>query len=158
MATYEFVIKNESGGPPSPTAPDGTPKKQKNQNTDGINPRRAAIASYGIAKQVANTLYTHHVNTVELRTGNSEYQQRLQFHKDIMDRSVNILESIAAGAIIGGGVPGALIGAATSISMMGIQVAQNSDRIITQQSLENISIGLANVRAGAMEDRQGRNS
>lgn len=158
MATYEFIIKNDaSEGSKSPTAPQDTPQKPKGTNNDGISPRKAAMASYGIAKQVINSVYTHQVNTTELRTGNSEYQQRLQFHKEIMDRAFGIGESIAMGAILGGGVPGALIGAATSVTMMGVQIAQKADRIATQQSVENISIGLADVRAGAMGDRQGRN-
>jgi hypothetical protein len=157
MATYEFIIKNESSDVvKSPTAPQATPKKSKAPSNEGISPRKAAIASYGIAKQIINSVYTHQVNTTELRTGNSEYQQRLQFHKDLMDRAFNLGESLVAGFMLGGGV-GALIGAATSVTMMGVQIAQKADRIATQQSVENISIGLADVRAGAMGDRQGRN-
>lgn len=158
MATYEFIIKNESGGgSSSPTAPDGTPKKPKGTKSEGVDPRKVAMASYGIAKQVGMSLWTHEVNMVELRTGNAEYQQRLQFQKDVISRGFNIVESIALGFAVGHGV-GAIIGAATSIGMMGIQLAQNIDRIETSKSVENISIGLADVRAGAMENRQGRNS
>ena len=161
MATYEFIIRNEteSGGGGSPMAPTSAPTNNPKSSGGGSSFKSVAkkmVAAYGIAKSFADTTITHRINTVSLRTGNEELQQRYQFAYDIGKRALGIVESIAMGAMFGGAA-GALIGAATSVAMTGVQIAQRAEEINLSRTAENISIDMANIRAGSMNDRQGRN-
>lgn len=95
----------------SPVSNSSAEKKKDNAITkDAAQKVGAAVAIYKTAKGFAQQLITHQVSTIELRTGASEYQQKMQFMYNIGNSALGILESIALGAAVGGGAPGALVG------------------------------------------------
>lgn len=147
MATYEIIIRNGAGDGASVSAPtlesDGKKKKE-----DGINIKGKAVAAYGIAKRAVTMQISHSVNTVNLRTGHAELQQKEQFMYDLGTRAFNIAESIAMGAILGGGVGGAIVGAVTGLAFQGIQISQQMEERQWRMQEESIGISLANIRAG----------
>lgn len=147
MATYEFIIRNGTGSGEKVSAPssEGTGTKEK---PDGINYKTKAVAAYGIAKRAITMSVSHQVNTVALRTGHAELQQKQQFINDVAMRSFNIVESIAMGALIGGGVGGAIAGAVTGLAFQGIQITQQLEERQWKMQEESIGISLANIRAG----------
>ena len=153
MAEYIIRILNDGAdgnAPEMAPTPEGTntPANEKNRSV-----AKTVFASYAIAKKVVQPLLAHQVNTVSLRTGAEEYQQRQQLIYDVASRGFSIAESVAAGALIGGGVPGALIGLVAGLGMQGIQIMTQADTLRLKQTEESINIGFANIRAGALGSR-----
>lgn len=144
MATYEWIIRNGADNSTQITAPstENTGKK-----TDGIPSFMKPAAVYGIAKRAVTMGINHRVNTVELRTGHAELQQRYQLINDIATRSFNFIESIAVGFAVGN-VAGAAIGAVTSLAFQGIQISQQLEERQWRMQEESVGISLANIRAG----------
>ena len=160
MATYEFIIKNETdaGGSGSPTAPTSAPTTNpKNSSNPSFKPVvKKAVAAYGIAKSFADTVATHQHNMISLRTGQEEYQQKVQFTYGHVKAMAGFIENVAVGFMLGNGV-GAVVAAATSATMLGVQYLQKAEELSISRTVENVSIDMANIRAGSMNDRQGRN-
>ena len=146
MATYEWIIRNGANSSTRISAPstESTGKK-----TESVPSFMKPATVYGIAKRAVTMGINHRVNTVELRTGHAELQQRQQMINDIATRSFNFVESIAAGFLVSGGNPvGAAIGAVTSLAFQGIQISQQLEERQWRMQEESIGISLANVRAG----------
>lgn len=153
MAEYIIRILNDGADGQTPKispTPEGS-NKATTENT--FNPWKPVFASYAIAKKVVQPLLAHQVNTVSLRTGAEEYQQRQQLIYDVASRGFSVAESVAAGALIGGGIPGALIGLVAGLGMQGIQIMTQADTLRLKQTEESINIGFANIRAGALGSR-----
>lgn len=92
---------------------------------------------------------SYEISTVSLRTGKTEYQQRLQFAYDMGSKVVGLAENMITGFLISGGNPiGAVIGAGVSVIQTAVQYAQAQNTLNLENSKESISIGLQNVRAG----------
>lgn len=159
MASYEIILRNktsDAGSSSSAASPRGNTKKTVPDTAPPPIRQLAGMgAAYGIAKSAMSKIVTHTINTVSLRTGQTEYQQRLQFQYEIASRGFNILESVVVGAMVGN-APGAILGAATSLGSALHDLYNRSDTLRISRNLENISIGLADIRAGARADRQGR--
>lgn len=148
MATYEIVLRNETAEGEKISAPskDSTGAKIKAPSANGKQAISAA-AAYGIAKRAVTMAVSHQVNTVELRTGHAELQQRQQMISDIASRSFNVIESIAVGFAVGN-VAGAAVGAVTSLAFQGIELAQQMEERQWRMQEESIGISLANIRSG----------
>ncbi len=157
MAEYTITIKNATGdgGSPGVAASVSAPKNSNSTAKEELSPIKP-MAALGIAKQVATTVISHNVNTVALRTGQEELQQRMQFRWEMTQKGASLLGSVAVGAMTGG-LAGAVVGAGVSVMMTALDYAQRSNEINLNRTAENISIDMANTRAGAMDDRQGRN-
>ena len=110
------------------------------------------IVSGATAIAVADKLISYEVNSVSLRTGATEYERKLQFGYSTFKQTVLPL---AIGAATGG-LPGAVIGGLFSLAMQGISWTQNAQTIRYNQNLEDISIGMANIRAGVTGSRSNR--
>lgn len=92
---------------------------------------------------------SYEISTVSLKTGRAEYQQRLQFAYDVAGKVAGLGENIALGFLLSGGNPlGAVVGAAVSLVHTAVTYAQNSNTINLNKNLENVSIGLMDIRAG----------
>ena len=138
----------------SPVSNSSAEKKKDNAITkDAAQKVGAAVAIYKTAKGFAQQLITHQVSTIELRTGASEYQQKMQFMYNIGNSALGILESIALGAAVGGGAPGALVGALVGIAGQAISYAQAQNVIDLNRTLESMTITQNNVRAGTANRR-----
>lgn len=152
MAQYEIVLKNQTRQPKkSPISGDTKEVKVGNKSQIGSETGRSStlekVISYGVVKSFAQQILQHRVNTVELRTGSAELQQKISFAYQIGNQALSIIESVAVGAMVGG-LPGAIVGAVASVSHTLIGYVQNAQKIRWQGELENISNTLINVRAG----------
>ena len=106
--------------------------------------------AYTGIKQIAESYITYNLSTVNLRTGASEYSQKLQFAYNEGSQALSAVGSVAMGAAVGGvvGAAVAAVGVGISYLMKFIGYAQNAARLETEQNLESISIGFASTRAG----------
>lgn len=150
MAQYEIVLKNKSNRTKkSPISGDTKEAKSasKSQGEIDTNTSLKGMISYGTAKSFVSQILQHRVNTVELRTGSTELQQKISFAYQIGNQALSIIESVAVGAMVGN-LPGAIMGAVAGVTHTLIGYAQNAQRIRWQGELENISNTLINVRAG----------
>ena len=87
------------------------------------------------------------IGTVALRTGNHEMQARMQTAYDIGSQAFGMVESIAIGAMTGGGW-GAIAGALMSLMHTAVTMTQKFETYNIQKDQESTSIALMNVRAG----------
>lgn len=158
MATYSIIIKNGTGGGSSSAPADPASPKQKTAKEEGSKAKKiiSAGAMYGIAKQTAARVITHQINTVALRTGKNELQQRLQFQYNVASQAFSIAENVAVGYMVGN-IPGAVVSAAVSIGSKVMDYAIKSNELRMARQLEDVQIGLADIRAGSLGDRMGRN-
>ena len=156
---YQITIKNEgaNGKQNSPIA-----KDQNQSDTEkgkGLLSKSAAktfmkgMVAYHTLKNFGMQIYSHEASMVQLRTGSSEQQERANFFREVNTKTLNMLEAGTMTALVTGNVAGFVIGAGISLTSTLISYAQNQDRINTQRSLENQSIQLNYIRAGARGSR-----
>jgi hypothetical protein len=165
---YIITIRLDGEGGESRTdkkTPD-TANKPNGDNPSGKNAKEKdkkkaiakGISAYHYAKSAADIAISSQINTIELRTGRSQLQARMQTSYDIGKRIWNIGESIAIGAMLGGGVPGAVIGAVGSIASQGISLALEQYNLDLQKTVDDIGLKQMQIRAGTGGNRVGRNS
>lgn len=149
MATYEIIIKNKSSGGARSSVAGSTSSSAKDKQQDTI----AGVAVYGYAKKLATQVVSHRVNTVELRTGQAELQQKISFKYDVAKQAFGFFESIAIGGGLAG-ISGAVIGGVLSLGSMLVNLANRQDTININRDIENVSISQNNIRAGAGQSRR----
>ena len=161
MASNEYIIRiplptdSQSSGPVSATQISnggGDTSEQKGYMAKSAESAKSAvkqIVSYGTAIAVADKLISYDISTVSLRTGATEYEQKLQFGYSMAKQTL----LPAAIGLATGGLPGAIIGGLFSFAMQGITWAQNSQTIQYNKQLESISLRMANTRAGVTGSR-----
>lgn len=158
MAQYEIILKNQAQqSQASPISGNTAETKQAPEKVPGVNApvpggqtgaqAVGRVVSYGTAKSFVKQILQHRVNTVELRTGSAELQQRISFAYQMGGQAVSVIESLALGAMAGG-VPGAVIGAAISLGQTALSYVQNAQIIRWQGEVETISNNMLNIRAG----------
>lgn len=150
--SYEIVIKNETAQEQenNPIAANGAGSKNTDGNTSAAAPtlKAAAImAVAGTALRFADKIVSHRIQTVELRTGAREQQERLSFAYSVAKQAGGIIMSTAAGFAVGN-VPGALIGLLTSSASVALSYAQKADTLRLQRDLEDVGLKFMNIRAG----------
>ena len=155
MAEYTIRIINDTGGgaytQTAPTPEGNNAASNKEPSTKDI--ARPIFATVALAKKIVQPMIAQQVNTVSLRTGSEEYQQRQQLIYDVASRGFSVAESVAAGALLGGGVPGAVIGFVAGLGMQGLQLITQTATMQLKQNEESVNISLANIRAGARGSR-----
>lgn len=119
------------------------------KNAESAQAELKKLVSVGTAMTVADRLISYEVGTTELRTGAREYEQKLQFGYSLAKQTA---VPLVMGAI-SGGLAGAAIGIVIGFGMQAISWAQNAQTIRYNRDLENISIGMARVRAGVSGSR-----
>lgn len=105
------------------------------------------LVSFSAVRAFANNLISYEISQVELRTGAREYEQKLRFGYEVTNKVMNIGMATVAGAMTGG-VIGAAVGFIGSTFYTALGYMQNANTLRTQQNLEDVSIGMANLRAG----------
>ena len=122
-------------------------KTDAQKKAEGAEKALKSMVSFAAVRTFADRLISYEISQVSLRTGAKEYEQKLQFGYDLLNKGLNVgmatAAGFAAGGVVGAGV--ALIGS-TIYSLIGY--AQNANTIATNKSLEDISIGMASERAG----------
>ena len=163
MAANEYVIRFElpnGGKSKSPvskasttgTEQDSEEKSWATKNAESAQAATKKIVSVSTAMAVADNLISYEISTVSLRTGAKEYEQKLQLGYSIVKQTA---VPIVMGAMAGG-LAGAAIGVAFGVAMQAISWAQNAQTIEYKRQIENISIGMARVRAGVTGSRSNR--
>lgn len=157
--SYVIILKNETsnsesspiaspsgGGSDSPKSGTNAPQTTKG-NAMATNIVKGLVAYNTYVKPFVSQVIGHQINTVALRTGADEVQQRLQFAYEIGSAALGIGASILTGAAIGN-VPGAIIGAVVGVTSTIMNYANKAQTIQLQSNLENITIRGLNIRAG----------
>ncbi len=126
-----------------------------NGATDKIVDKLKSLVSFSAVKSTADKIATNRISTVSLRTGATEYEQRLSMSYGIASSVVGAGGSIVLAGLAAG--PGGAAVAAISVAVSGVQKIMDivqKDRVLNmQQGLENISIGMNIVRAGTLGRR-----
>ena len=154
------------------TLPQGTEKESAvaksaantSTNQDNSTPSTTAkdvigmaktVVAYTGAKRIAESYISHSINTVSLRTGATEYEQKLQFAYSEGSQAVGSVAAIAMGAAVGGfaGAAVAAVGVGLNYIMKAINWSQNADKIQMQKDLESISLQMQRTRMGTAGSR-----
>lgn len=117
------------------------------KEAQGAEKAMKKMVSYAAVRGFANTLISYEISQVNLRTGASEYEQRLRTGYQFANQGINIITTTAIGAASGGPI-GAVAGFLGSTLYTAIGYAQKENTLRTQENLENISIGMASIHAG----------
>lgn len=155
---YTITIKADSlsSGNKSPIAGDnkGTDKEKSGLlSKEGAKAFGKAMVAYSTVKSFATQVINHEVSMVQLRTGSNELQQRANFANQMIQKGVGILEGGVAGALVGG-LPGFIVGTGLSLLHTMISYGQKQQELDTQRTVENQSIQMNYVRAGASGSRK----
>lgn len=107
-----------------------------------------SLVSYtAYVKPFIEASINQHIQTIALRTGATEHQQRVQFAYDVGKQAVGIVASIGIGFAVGN-VAGALTGAVMSITTTAMNYANKARTLQYEQNLEDISLRGMLVRSG----------
>ena len=151
MASYEIIIKDQTGTDPNNPVANSNEEavdSSGNKNKKKKDPE-AALAYIALNRvgSMAKSLISHEVSMVNVRTGRVELQQRIQVVANAASGLVSLATDMAFGFKVAGG-GGAAVGALLNVAQTTVGIFQKIDTINTQRNLENISIGLMNVRSG----------
>lgn len=122
-------------------------------SSDGVDKvanKLTKMVSFAAVKSTADKLINYEISQISLETGATEYEERLSYSYNVASQVVGAGASLALGAATGGpaGFALAAIGVVTNGIQKLVGIAQKQRQLNTEQSLENISIGMATVRAG----------
>lgn len=131
---------------------DATP--QGNDTAESALVATKGLVSFSAVRAFAGNLISYEISQVELRTGAREYEQKLRFGYEMANKGLNVVTATAAGFAMGGAF-GAVAGLIGSLGYTVLGYVQNANTIRTQENLEDVSIGMANIRAG-VSGRRGR--
>lgn len=152
MATYQITIKlpaesSQNTVVAGQQGTDSSPSQSGNKTEQGALKAAKGLVSFSAAAAFADNLISYEISQVELQTGAREYEQKLQFAYSTTKKVIGIASATAIGAKTGGPI-GAIAGfiGSTFYTMLGY--AQNARTIQTKQNLEDISLGMASIRAG----------
>ena len=168
--TYRIIIEGMGGEGDAPKTTAATPSGDEispkptggggtTAETGGFSKAYKAIkngAAVGLALKYANTAITTVINRVELRTGRATYQEQLNYQKSATIRGLGIAASIIGGLATGNYL--LAVGGAVSALDWGIEIGIAQENLNIERAVNNVSIGMANVRAGAGGDRYGRSN
>ena len=155
MADYEIVIRNDTAGNDSPIAGGNNEDGKDTGSTGGgsIALSKAggigsAIVSAGV--KMADQSITHEIQTVSLRTGAEEHQERLSLMYSVGKRVAGSVMSIGMGAAVGGPVGAAVAAVGVLISGISemISYQQKSEQLRLEKAVESVGLGYLNARAG----------
>ena len=156
--TYRIILQGKGGaGSSKPKSTATTPKGEDISPMDqayGAYKTVRNCAAVSLALKYANTAITTSINRIDLRTGRTTYQQQLQWQYSTALKGLSIV-----GAIVGGMATQnylAVVGGVVSAIDMGVDYAIEQKNINIERRVENIGIGMANIRAGAGGDRHSR--
>lgn len=112
-----------------------------------------AMAPVSYAMKYADLAVTTAINRVELRTGNSIQQQKIEYAYSTTKQLVSAAGSIIYGVASQNYV--AAVAGAMSLVGMGVKAGIEEYNLNIHHAIENVSIRMANVRAGAGGERNG---
>lgn len=122
------------------------------KSTKGLTQLAQLTTAYHTVKSFALQQINYDVSMVELRTGSRDMQERANFYNSVVQKGLGIAEATAVGFAMGN-LPGALAGLMVSTTHTAIGYAQKQNTINLQQTLENRSLEMMRIRAGALGSR-----
>ena len=154
---YSIILKNDTADDKrqttAPTAKGPDPDKERKK---AIKKGAAVVGTaYSTLSTVASYVKSATIDVVSLRTGYEEKQQKLEFAYTVGKTLADMAVSIGMGFAIGN-VPGAIVGAASSIGSTVANLAMHQNQINISRQNENTSIFLNQLRMGAGSNREGR--
>lgn len=158
MATkeYRIIFENANAKMESPVASNKDAPDDSVENTaENLTKGLKGYASLNYAVSVADRVLSAQINTVELRTGHQELQQRMQFAYGVAKQGVGIVSGAIAGGTMGGAI-GAVIGAVVGVADTMINMGIKSSQINMRKEIENQELYFNRIRAGAGQDRTGK--
>lgn len=155
MATYEIIIKNETGQAESPIANDQNENTSDSEKDTEKKAKKVITGAmlYRTGKALVRSQIGHEISTISLRTGQTELQQRYEFANRIAESVFDVGESIAVGAAVGSGW-GAVIGAVIGIGSKLVGLVHKQDTYNLNQQLEQETLWRNNIRAGVAGSRR----
>ena len=155
MATYEIIIKNETGQAESPIANDQNDNTSDSEKDTEKKAKKVITGAmlYRTGKALVRSQIGHDISTISLRTGQTELQQRYEFANRIAESVFDVGESIAIGASVGRGW-GAVIGAVIGIGSKLVGLVHKQDTYNLNQQLEQETLWRNNIRAGVAGSRR----
>lgn len=163
MASYHiYVHMDELQGNGSAMADTGSASTGDTSSGDvgagKIANKLKTMVSFSAIKSTADQLINYQISTISLRTGATEYEQRASATYSAISQGVGAGMALIAGGVAAG--PAGVVVAALGIAANGIRkvigIAQKQNTLRLQESVENVSIGMQNVRAGTV-GRRGNN-
>ena len=112
----------------------------------------SALVAYRQIKPFVAQALSNEVGKVGLKTGSNRLQEKANFTHEVATKVWNFGESVAMGAYFGG-LPGAIVGAVVSTAHTLITYSNNQNVININRSIENQSIQMNYIRAGAQGSR-----
>lgn len=162
---YIITIRHDGGnsgksGSNSGVAPTVSGESTSNEGTIGnvYEGVKAAtkIAPIAYALKLADSVVTTNINRVSLRTGHTTYQERTSWAYSTAKKA------LTTGAMLVGGIvtanPAIIAGAAISVANQGLELYRAQENLQIAESVEDVGIGLANIRAGSLGDRARKGS
>jgi hypothetical protein len=137
-----------------------TATTQNGQSADGKTDEKGfkftkATALKGFAVSVADRVVSSNINTISLRTGYEEKQQRIQYNYQIGKRGAVYLGALAHG-VKSGNIGAPLFGIALSLVNTAVNYAIRQQEVNYSRQVENNSIFLNQIRMGAGLNREGK--
>lgn len=169
--TQEYIITIRTEGatsdesskkaPSTATTKEGgkvTPSSKKElssgqQLTKGI----LRSAAFGYAKRALGMVTQASVSTINLRTGQVQFQEQQEAIYGYVQQGIGIAESVAMGYAVGN-VVGAVVAAAVNVGSKVANFAIESNKINIQRTVADIGRQQSYIRAGAGGGRIGRNT
>ncbi len=150
---YHIYVHLDDGDVTSPVAGD---RKAESAFVKSYGERTEAsfekglkgLVSFSAIKNTAQKIVTVQTSTINLRTGASEYEQRVQKVTDSVFEGIGTAGALAVGAATGN-LPLVAITVATSLFDKLFGVIRRQIEINYKRNVEDVSIRMANVRAGA---------
>lgn len=150
-----YIHLDEIGGNSSMAGGgEGEDKSSNDKTASDVKAAAKKIVGYAAVKSTADQIISGQMGMVELATGATEYEQRLQAKYNIGKQIWNAGEAVVVGAATGG-IWGAIAGLAVSGISQLISYGQRRQALALNEGLENISLGLMKIRAG-VDGRRGR--
>lgn len=155
---YTITLKNSGVGSNKKSPISKTTNKSATETAKDVTASNKGtstafgLVAYHKVKSFATQVINHEVSLVGLRTGSNELQGRASFNNSIVQQGVNFAENIAVGAMMGGPW-GAVAGAVASVGQAVFSYSLKQDTINTQKAVENVSLQMNIMRAGANGSR-----
>ena len=155
LVVIQLPSENKAKSAMSGSSGSAPAKTDDEKRAEGAEKALKGMVSYAAVRAFADNLISYEISQVELRTGAREYEQKLRFYYDVGNKVLNIGTAAVVG-FMSGGVIGAAVGLLGSTFYTALGYMQNANTLRTQQNLEDISIDMANLRAGVSGRRGAR--
>lgn len=127
----------------------GSAESSSSVSVQDVMRKAKRMVALSAAVPIADTIISNKINTISLRTGAVEYEQRQNATYSAVKQAVGAGIGLAMGAMINpAGLAVAAIGVVTSGIVKLINIEQKQRVIDMQANVEGISIGMAINRAG----------